>query len=275
MRAAILVAYCLSLYAVAAWAADVPDYVARLKALTKSGTAHKNPELEAFLRSLTRDEMLVAAKQVAEKVGPGVDETAWEGTSWQVTLFLEYYGDEQGGLSDVWLDRLVQIIRNREESGFLRHGIVDDLVESHYPRLTDAQKETCRRAFMEVLEDAKSPSALRRKCAFELVSIYAEGYRGAIHSDPNVVDLTRSRPEARRDMLDIVSSRKIKLAPETLEKLSWWRGRIREVRQVLVKIRDSEEEPEHLKKGARMYLGWIERLPLIEALQTEAGKAKE
>jgi hypothetical protein len=44
---------------------------------------------------------------------------------------------------------------------------------------------------------------------------------------------------------------------------------------VLVKIRDSEEEPEHLKKGARMYLGWIERLPLIEALQTEAGKAKE
>jgi hypothetical protein len=220
--------------------------------------------------------MLVAAKQVAEKVGPGVDETAWEGTSWQVTLFLEYYGDEQGGLSDVWLDRLVQIIRNREESGFLRHGIVDDLVESHYPRLTDAQKETCRRAFMEVIEDGKSPAALRRKCAFALVNIYTGGYTSAIYLDPNVRAVERSgKPGERKNVLALVGSGRVKLAPETLDKLCWWRGRLREIRQVLVKIRDSEDETAYLKEEVAVYLTWIDELPLIEDPQPEAGKPKE
>jgi hypothetical protein len=48
MRVAILAACCLGVSVIGICAEEAPDYAARLKALTKGGTAHENPELEAL-----------------------------------------------------------------------------------------------------------------------------------------------------------------------------------------------------------------------------------
>ncbi len=120
MKTAMLFLGIIGTLVLTAYGAEEENYWETIAALAKDGTARGKHELDAYLKSLTRDQMLTAARQYSAIVERTVPREDWAVTAFNAIFPLAYYSEPGGGLSDESLDKLVVIIADQEEGEYFR-----------------------------------------------------------------------------------------------------------------------------------------------------------
>ncbi len=272
MKTAMLFLGIIGTVVLTAYGAEEDNYYETIVALAKDGTASGKQELGAYLKSLTRDQMLTAARQYSRiaqgKVPPAM------GTM-NLGLVLAYYREDTGGASDDSLDKLLAIIADDNETEFLRHALANMLYGGFFGfprRFADGQEERVLKTLISVLCDKAAPPALRHQCSVSLRGLLQEAYTAVIYSDPAVREVQRTGPRERfQNVFSLIDAGEVQLAEETKARLVEPRKRIHALRDILTAIAQDESEPERLRRFADACLTSTATLPLLE-LEARARK---
>lgn len=232
----------------------------RIEELSRHDTPQGNPQLEAYLKTLTRPQMLQAARECCEKATTRVPQERWEEGVLPVGLALAFYGDEKGGLTDDALGSLLACVASEKESALFRELLVGLLCQRYWPELTAKQRTECRSLFLKVLLDKKAPIRLRTVNCRELEHAIAFEHRQIIYSDKNVRPL-RNDKEKWRNLDDLVRKGEVRLDSETRKSLKSVRDEIANITPTLTKLsQDAAESPE-VKDRAQSALKTFADLP--------------
>ena len=79
-----------------------------------------NPQLEMYLKSLTPDQMIQAAREYSQYAADKFPADNWAEAVMDVGLTLTFYGTDQGGLTNDRLRVLLQGISNKNENDFFQ-----------------------------------------------------------------------------------------------------------------------------------------------------------
>jgi hypothetical protein len=250
-----------------------PDRTLRnqYRMLAAKGTAHGNPELDAFLRSLTPEEMLICARQGCDEALARTDEAESAAVCGSAVVeCLVYYFD-----NSVSKDRaarvLLDIVADENESPLLRRGIIGCMMLSQGVEFGNVFRSFAlshivevERLHLQIINDSSQNSHLRYKAIHVLASLLDEEARLVYSSDPNV----RAVAEHTRQVVrvgDLVRAGKLELAPETMEKLTPIEERIITNAALLTRIAGDQNEPMHLRQHAQRMLRSFQSQPLKQA----------
>lgn len=276
------------------------DYWPVIKELLKKETPDGNPELLKYLKSLKSEQLLTALRQYcrwAETQPP--DLRPWPGAiSMQIMLYyaeplkrsdlsdeeferIKKRGDLDdlnagglpGRLTNDAFEKLIAGITDQNEGAYFRWTLAvllsDD--EYYFPVLSKSQRDRYFNTCLAIATDRQSPDIARRGCLEALWKVFSREYRHIIYEDDAVKQLmgTGSHEEERKAK-SLLDSGKIDLTSKTLKQLRPWRERIYDFRNKLVDLLEDEHELESLKKEARRHLHWLDRLPLINAKDSDS-----
>lgn len=300
MKYAILLVAILVLGSFSIQASEENNYVSKILELYKKGTAHGNPELIEYLKSLTKEQLLTALRQY----GKVVEATAPTERAWAPVIsfgILTYYAEplKRSDLSDKEFEemrrgeqvdleagliparftnksfeKVIAGIVDHTEGTYFRYTLIDVLkTKDFYPILSKTQKERFLNTCLAVSTDRESPAMVRKGCFEALSQIFQREYSRIIYVDDVVKELRRTGPEERlRNRNSLVNSGEVKLTANTMEQLAPWRQRIQGLRKKLADLLEDEREPKSLKKEAKRHLHWLDRLPLINNTKETAPK---
>mgnify|MGYP000981257161 CR=1 FL=1 len=279
--------------------ADENDYWPTIKELLKKETPQEgNPELEKYLKTLTKEQLLTALRQYCRWVDTQpLNHREWaEVVSMQIMLFysdplkrsdlsdeeyerIKKRGDADelesghlpGRLSDEEYDILIAGLADPKEGAYFRWTLAvlfcDD--EYYFPVLSKSQRDRYFDACLAVATNRESPDMVRTGCLEALWKVFSREYRHIIYKDDVVKKLMGSgSPEEERYAKSLIDSGKIDLTSKTLEQLRPWRDRILDFRKILVALQENEQETEMIKKNAKRQLHWLDRFPLINSHTT-------
>lgn len=216
----------------------------RVEELLRHDTPHGNPQLEAYLKTLTRPQMLEAARECCEKAVARAPEATWEGCALPVSIALLFYVDTEGGLADDALNELLDCIVSEKEGQLFRESLVGLLRQRYWEQMTDDQRKQCRKRFAGFLSGKKAPARLRALVCRELESAIARDYRRIIYSDNNVRPLRTDR-EKWRNLNDLIRKGEVRLDPETRKSMKILRDEMENITPTLTALsQDAAESPE-------------------------------
>ncbi|MBN1909668.1 MAG: hypothetical protein JW818_08015 [Pirellulales bacterium] len=270
MRFAIALYVLLATGPVLAKEADAPDYWSNIVELSKKGTPAGNPELERYLESLTRDEMLTAARQCARSLQNTLRDDEWGPGVFSIGLVLSKYGEKDGSLSDESLDKLLAILADPKEPAFLRFALANMANGRFESRLTAKQTDRCVKRLTDVLRDDHAPERARDECCRSARSILESRYKTLIYLDPAVREVRRTSLERWREIDSLLDKGDVQLSAATKKKLANWRDRVHAFRKILTRIEENDREPTKVRIAASVCLKTTERLPFLNE-KTETG----
>jgi len=234
----------------------------RIEKLSQHDTPQGNPQLEAYLKTLTRPQMLQAARECCEKAKTRVPQESWAEGVLPVGLALMFYGDEKGGVADDALNRLLDCITSANEGQLFRETLLRLLRQMYWEELTERQRKQGKEVLLSVLTDKKSSPRLRALSCRELGLTIAENYRDIITADKNVRPL-RNDKEKWRNLNDLVRKGEVRLDPETRKSLKSVRDEIESITPTLTALsQDADESPE-VKDRAQRALKTFADLPVV------------
>ncbi len=273
MKTAMLFLGIIGTVVLTAYGAEEENYWETIVALAKDGTASGKQEFGDYLKSLTRDQMLTAARQysaIAERTVPRED---WAVAASNVAFPLAYYSEPGGGLSDESLDKLLAIIADQEEGEFLRFALARIVPDKYSLRVTAAQEQRITETMCPILRDKKAPERLRHACCSGLRTLLPQAYTAVIYSDPAVREVQRTGPRERFwNVFSLIDAGEVQLAEETKTRLVEPRKRIHALRDILTAIAQDESEPEVLRRFAEGCLTTTATLPLLELEAKESNE---
>jgi hypothetical protein len=270
--------------ALAICAREREDYWSRIEALAEKGTGHGNPQLVKYLKSLSRDQMLVAARLYCEKVQKTRPPNDWAPSVAPLMLALAFYYEEvagvdldkgvlkqeTGALSDDSFDKLLAIIADSREVEFFRYALANMVRSCYAPHFTERQQDRAHKAITAVLRNVEVSARLRAECCESLLKVLAQGYVNVIKTDPAIRKVFQAGPpEQRRNVFPLIDSGEIKLSAQTIAQLVPMRTRIREFRTLLTEITQRDREPVELRRVAMQSLDRCGKLPLLDGRHPE------
>lgn len=216
----------------------------RIEELSKHDTPKGNPQLEEYLKTLTRPQMLQAARECCEKAKTHVPQERWAEGVLPVGIALAFYGDAKGGIADDDLNPLLDCIVSEKEEQLFRESLVRLLRQRYWRQLTTAQRRGSRDRFLAVVTDKKSPARMRVLVNHELELAVAEDYRRIIHADKNVRLLSGDNAKWR-NLRNLIESGEVRLDPETRKSVKSFRDEIENItRHLAVLSKDANESLE-------------------------------
>lgn len=236
----------------------------RIEELSQHDTPQGNPQLENYLKTLTRQQMLEAARECCKKAEARVPQERWEEGVLPVSLALAFYGDEEGKLSDGALNQLLDCIASENEGLLFRETVLSLLRQKYWEQMTDVQRRQCKQRFIVVLSDQSMPARLRALSCRELSLAIAENYRSIIISDKNVRPL-RDDKTKWSNLNNLIRSGEIQLDPETHNELKLLSTEIEDITPTIDALsQDAAESPE-VKNRAQNALKTLADLPVAPA----------
>ena len=253
-----------------------------IRALAARGTAQGNPELVAYLKSLTAEEMLLAARQACEEAANrpiAPNEVPREGAAEvYVGLCLHYYFDRIA--VDPGAQILLAVVRDIEDSALLRSGILARMGDS-----PETESEQTLQRYMEmhrpeldailtkILGDRNDDPIVRAEVIGTLTWLLTEQTRKIILADANrhaIWEQTHEVVPVGR----LMRSGELTLTEESLKALEPLEARaLTYVKLLGAILADEKNEPEELRKRARRALERrYKRLPFPD-LDKEIDKA--
>ena len=250
----------------------------RIRSFGEGNPSKRNPELVKYLKSLTAEEMLGAARQGCTEAA-GYPEEADRGYAAElyVRFCLPYYFDKievnKGATT------LLEIVADRKESPWLRRAIIVKMSTSRDNQFietlqtyVEAHQPEVNMTLANILKDQRE-NALLRDAA---MSALAEMLRGQVimicAGDPNVRAM-KERTHKAVHVGKMVRSGELTLIEDTWKALKPTEARILANAKLLQSIvAHGENEPETLRARARFMLELYERLPLTETGRTEIEK---
>jgi len=256
IRRLVLILFCFPVLA-----SGATNYWEHIQQLGKSGTPQGNPQLEAYLQSLTSEEMLQAAREYAEYAEQTYSEEQWPQASGTIFIILGLYGAEDGTLSSDQLSGLLDGVSADDERRFFRASVVRLLRQKYWRQLTVPQRREARGRFLAVAADQKAPSQLRSLTCRELELAFAEDYRRVIHADQNVRPL-RNDKSKWNNLGDLIRAGEVRLEPKTRKALKALRDEIANITPTLTELSRGADEPSEVKDCARSSLKTLADLPV-------------
>lgn len=227
-------------------------------------TPQGNPQLETYLKGLTPDQMLQAAREYSQYAERKIPAKNWAEAVMDVMLTLTFYGTEQGGLADDRLNVLLKCITDGNENQFFRESLIRLLRQRYWEQMTDDQRRQSRQSFLAVLSDKKAPERLRVLSCRELAHATAENHRRVIISDKNVRPLRRDTQKWRK-VDDLVRKGEVRLEPETRKALKAINDEIAAVTPALTALSQDAAETPEVKEQAQSALKTLAELPVAPA----------
>lgn len=229
--------------------------------LKEYDTPQGNPQLEAYLKTLTPDQMLQGAREYSRYAANKFPTDNWAEAVLDVGLTLTFYGTEQGGLENDRLRVLLKCIADNNDNDFLREALVRLVRQRYWEQMTDAQRRQSRQAFLEVLSDKNAPGRLRVLSCRELTQALAENHRRIIVSDENIRPL-RSDRKKWQNVNGLVRDGEIRLEPETRNALKAIADEIAGVTPVLAALSKDDAETPEVKEQAQSAMKALADLPV-------------
>ena len=257
IRLLMFVVLCLPLCASAG-----TNYWGHIQALGKFNTPKGNPQMESYLRSLSPEEMLQAAREYSEYAQSTFPEERWAEASGTLLVILALYGPEEGAFPADRLAALLAGVTDNREGRFFRESMVRLLRQTYWRQLTTEQRRESRGRFLAVVTNKKSPAQLRALACRELELAVAEDYRQVIHADRNVRPL-RTDKTKWSNLNNLIRSGEVRLDAETRKSLKSVRDEIANITPTLATLsQDAAESPE-VKDRAQTALKTFADLPVV------------
>lgn len=234
----------------------------RIEELSRHDTPQGNPQLEAYLKTLTRSQMIEAARECCAKAETRVPRERWEEGVLPVALALAFYGDAEGRLDNEALNSLLDRIASEKEGQLFRESLVRLLRQRYWRQLTSDQRKQCKEKFFAVLSDKKAPAELRALTCRELSLAIAENHRDIILSDKNVKPL-RSDKQKWWNLDDLIRKGDVRLDPETRKALKTLRGEMEKITPTLTALSQDAAESSEVKDGVQAALKTFSDLPVV------------
>ena len=260
---------------------DEDSPLARIKLLAAKGTAHGNPELAEYLKSLSGDEMLAAARQVcqeAEEYGrEHHDMPGWAAAETGTMLCLYYYFDkvdrDEGGTA------LLKVVRDRSESALLRRALisrmwnaVDEAFDVEFQAHVKSNHANVTKLLTRILKDKGEPWLVREESMDYLAHQITTEVGKIIRSDPNA-HAVWEQTHTFAFVGELVRSGELTLIEETMKALKPLETRTFAYVQVLGAIlADTKNEPEELRKHVRRKLE-VYRRSVLTGIDEEVEEA--
>lgn len=245
----------------------------RISELSKKDTPQGNPELVAYLKTLTREQMLQAAREACEQGQALVPRDRWAEAPIIVGKPLMFYRNEQGGIDDAPLTAALSCIASKDEGELFRRSLVTFAEKFWWPKLTAGQRERSRQCFSSVLSDSEAPAQLRAVACRALVDALGLEYINTLYSDKNVQAL-RSDSERWRNLGTLLRTGEVKVEQATATSLE---SVLREVDRYTVMLSDlgkNDKEPQEVRDQAKTLLGYMAKWPMLPT-SGDKGKTTE
>ena len=256
---------------------EAPKYWEQIRSLNQREGGHT--ELLQYLKSLTPEEMLTAARQSCSESSQYSDEPQQAYLAGlNVRLCLEYYFENCDEV-DECARTLLGIVSDTEASPWFRHAIISKMScsrDSHFigtfQAYVEAHRAEVNPILASIVSDRRENALLREEAMYTL----AEWLRGraitTCAKDPNV-RAVKERTHKIVPVGEMVRSGELTLTEDTWKALRPIEKRILENSRVLSAIlADEENEPEVVRARAKSMLKAYQRLPLTEEGQAEIRK---
>lgn len=250
--------------------AEALEHWDRIKSLHEKGDpGSENPDLEQYLKSLTPEEMIIAARQACEKHAP-----------YGIVLCLKHY-IENSGDSEEGIRKVLGIVADPGEHRDLRRALIQQMSCSRFNGFVDELQTYADGHVSEVygilstiLQDRREDLLLRDAA----MSTVAEGLREQMikgcAADPNVRRV-KERTHKIVPVGEMVRAGELTLSADTWRELKPIEERILANAKALEAIVvDEENEPDTLRARAKFMLESYERLPLTQQGRNEVEKAR-
>ena len=234
----------------------------RIENISQFDTPHGNPQLEAYLKSLTRPQMLDAVRECCIKAEERVPKEQWAEGVVPAALAMVNYGNREGGLPDDALSLLLDCIASEQEGELFRETMLRLLRQRFWEQMTDDQRGQSRLRFLAVLSDKKAPERLRVLSCRELAHATNEHYRRVIISDKNVRPLRSDKQKWQR-VDDLIRTGEVRLESETRKALNALRDEIANITPTLTALSKDAAESAEVKDCARSALKTFDDLPAV------------
>lgn len=228
-------------------------------------TPQGNPQLETYLKGLTPDQMLQAAREYSQYAEKKFLAENWAEAVMDAMLALTFYGTEQGGLANDRLNVLLKCITDENENQFFRESLIQILRQRFWEQMTDDQRGQSRLRFLAVLSDKKAPERLRVLSCRELAHATNEHYRRVIISDKNVRPLRSDKQKWQR-VDDLIRTGEVRLESETRKALNALRDEIANITPTLTALSKDAAESTEVKDCARSALKTFDDLPAVSEI---------
>ena len=260
---------------------ETPDYWSHIQSLAEPDTPEQNLELIHYVKSLTPDELLTAARQgcVAGRNKPSLT-LEWEraaAAQSNALLCFEFYfsalvDDEGGGnLLNVMTPKLINMCGDQGEALCLRCAIVARIASSPNTTFTsklrayvDAHLDEVDAILNKILGDPRQNALLRQEAMHALSSLLGRQVGAVCRLDPNVREMRKHTNKAL-NVGELVRSGELALSEDTIKALKPIAARIRaNVKLLGAILADKDKEPESLRKHARRKLEAYHRSALTQ-----------
>ena len=233
---------------------------AKIEALSLLDTPQGNLQLETYLRTLSRAEMLEAARECCAKAEKRIPEVRGEEGVLPVGIALAFFGTQEGRLTDAELGLLLHSIASKNEGLLFRETVLRLLRQRYWSQMTAEQRQQSRHLFLEEVSDQTVSITLRILSCQQLVQAMSEAHRRIIISDKNVRPLRTDRQKWMR-LDDLLRKREITLEPDTCTALKIIRDEIENITPTLTKLSQDTATPTEVKDCAKSALKTLGDLP--------------
>jgi len=191
------------------------NYWQVIRELLEAETDEARAQCEEYVKSLTAEELIIAAKQCSVDMEASVDPTYWDVAIGNLGFFYQYYPLKADDLKDI--SPLLNDLEDKLQSALWRHSIMYLLGAWGRVDFSVRQNLDIANAMVGIFMDPSEPVVLRSKAARECPDFFGRSYDRSLRDDPAVKQLIK---EGKRtpDVLREVRTGRIKLSKETLQR---------------------------------------------------------
>lgn len=247
----------------------------QIKTLAEKGTAHGNPDLLAYMNSLTPEDVIVAARVGCAEGARNTrltlqSERRVAGQSNALMCFEFYFeavrgDDNRNDNLNTVIEKLVDMLDDKVESSCLRGAVLVRLSTSRNTLFADSLHKYVHAKLAHVtivlnsiVKDRTGSALFRCDAIRALVWALGEEVSAIYRSDPNVREILKEKGKDTNNVVDVsglVRCGEVSLTEETLRALNPFKEQIRQLVEILGTIlADEKNEPGDLRKQARRTL---------------------
>ena len=237
-------------YLVAEVGSESRQYWDEIKVLHEKGDpGSENPNLEQYLKSLSPEQMITAARQACERQA-----------LYGIVLCFKHYVDKSDNVEQA-MARLLEIVSDARQHRDLRRTLLQMLAATRFNQFVDELQTHVQKHRGEVehilrniLEDQEDHVAVRAEASARLAGLLAEEVRNVTRADANVRAMGQ-RTQKKVPIRELLDSGELRFTEDTLEALESTKARtVAYVKLLGAILADEQHEPKELRMHAERRL---------------------